>query len=141
APRGQRVAGQLVHALPGDLDRAGRRPVEPAQQVEQRRLAGSGGPHERDEVAGRDVERHALKDVDPLGAPVVDLREIADADEGGSAGHGRVVSSMAAPSVSVSGTPMTTRSVASNPASTSTDASAVRPRVTARRPALPPCTR
>ena len=38
--------------MPSTDDRAARRVVEPAREVQQRRLAGAGRPHHRDELAG-----------------------------------------------------------------------------------------
>ena len=62
----------LIDALPADLDLAARRPVEAPEQVQQRRLARSGRPHQREEVAARDVEAESLQHVDPL-APSAEL--------------------------------------------------------------------
>ena len=56
-------------------------PVEPADQVEQRRLAGTGGSHERQEVSPGNVQGHSPQDVDLLRAPVVDLVDIANLHE------------------------------------------------------------
>jgi hypothetical protein len=55
--------------------------VEAAEQVEQGRLARAARPHERDEIAGVDVEVEPLQHVDLLAAPVVRLSESAGADE------------------------------------------------------------
>ncbi len=46
-----RAATPMSHA--GDLDRAARRPVEAAQQIQQRRLARARRPHQRQEIARR----------------------------------------------------------------------------------------
>ena len=51
APFRQCAAAELVDALAADADAAGGRRVEPADQVEQRRLAGAGRPHQRQEIA------------------------------------------------------------------------------------------
>ena len=51
-----------------DFDGAAGRRVEPAHQVEQRRLARSRRPHQRQEIALRDVEVDAFQHVDALAA-------------------------------------------------------------------------
>src|SRR6266576_1696973 len=43
---------------------AGGRAVEAADQVDQSALAGSGGPHHRDPLAGRDLERDIVQCAD-----------------------------------------------------------------------------
>ena len=60
---------------------AGRRDVQPAQEVQQRRLARAARAHERDELAGVHVQVQALEDVDLLAAAPVALVEAAHADE------------------------------------------------------------
>ena len=59
---------ELVDAHAADLDGAGGRRVEPADQVEQRRLAGARRSHQGQEVALGDVEVDALQHVDALAA-------------------------------------------------------------------------
>ena len=49
APGGELTVGELVHAVLADLDGAGGRPVESADQVEQGGLARTGRPHQREE--------------------------------------------------------------------------------------------
>ena len=61
-----------------DFQLAGRRMIEPANQVQQCRLAGSGWSHQGDEVAGRDVERQAVEHAHHLCAAPVILDEVAD---------------------------------------------------------------
>ena len=56
------------------------RPIEAAEQIEQRALAGAGRAHDRDVIALRHVERHAAQRVDRLSAEHVVLAEIGDAD-------------------------------------------------------------
>ena len=53
------------------------RAVEAAEQVQQRRLARPGRPHQREEVAARDVEVEPLQHVDPLAAAVEHLVHVA----------------------------------------------------------------
>ena len=52
--RGQPPVGQAVDPLAGDRDLAARRPVERAEHVEQRRLAGPGRPDDREQLPGVD---------------------------------------------------------------------------------------
>ena len=78
---GELAARQRVDAIARDVDRALGRRVEPADQVEQRRLAGAGRSHQREEVARGDVERDPLEDVDLLAAAIVDLVQVADFDQ------------------------------------------------------------
>ena len=47
---------EVRELLAGDDDRARRRAVESGEQVHQRGLAGPGGPHDRGELAGRELE-------------------------------------------------------------------------------------
>ena len=65
---------------PPTTDLAGGRAVEPADQVEQGGLAGAGRPHQRDEVALRDVEREPVQHLDRLLAAHVGLLHVADLD-------------------------------------------------------------
>src|SRR5262249_2753569 len=76
---------QRVDARARHLDCAFARPIESPQEVQQGCLAGSGGSHERQEVAGRDVEVDALKDVDPVAPAPVDFVDVADCHQ---CGHG-----------------------------------------------------
>jgi hypothetical protein len=50
-----------------DLDLAGRRALKPACNHHQARLAGTGRPDHRRNLAGRDVERDATQDIDRAG--------------------------------------------------------------------------
>ena len=79
--------GQL---LAGDDDRAGRRAVESGEQVHQRGLAGPGGPHDRGELAGGELEADAPQRVDrglPLPVGAVQLCGGDDRSGHGSRGH------------------------------------------------------
>ena len=85
-PRRPNVA-ELVVVHPGDVvvaqeEVARGRPVEAAEQVEQRALARAGGTHDRDVVAGGDFERDAANGMHRLGAHHVVFLEILDADGG-----------------------------------------------------------
>ena len=86
-----RVIGQLVVVHLGDVVAAeeiaaGGRPVEAAQQVEQRALAGARRAHDRDVVALGHVERHAAERVHRLARKDVVLAQIAN--RGGERGDG-----------------------------------------------------
>ena len=59
---GRRTAGSIDVAVEDDL--AAGRPVEPAEQLEERALARAGGAHQRDELAGLDGQRDAAQRVD-----------------------------------------------------------------------------
>ena len=58
-----------------------RRLVDPGDQVQQRRLAGARGPHQRDVLAVRDVQVEALEDRDLDRVPAVHLLEVLDANQ------------------------------------------------------------
>src|SRR5262249_31402329 len=84
--------GELVVRETAGLDAiervaAARRLVEAADHVHQRRLAGAGRPHDRDELAGLDVEVDAAQGVHLVRAHAVDLGELADADHGAAASY------------------------------------------------------
>ena len=63
----------------GDGHASGARPVEAGDQVEQRRLAAAGWPHDRCELALFDGQRHAVQRAsDPA---LIDLRDVGQAYE------------------------------------------------------------
>src|SRR6185312_2810276 len=72
---------QLVDAFTRDDDLAGIRPVEPADEVEQRRLAGAGGTHEREELTRLDVEIQAVEHFHLLLAADVALHHVLHGNE------------------------------------------------------------
>ena len=81
APLRQRLA-----RLGGDVDavhvhRSGGRLIQPAQDVQQRRLAGAARAHERDEFAAFDVEAETPEHVNFLTAAVVAFVEIPCFDQ------------------------------------------------------------
>src|SRR5688572_10674849 len=80
APFGEPAARQTIDALAAYDDFAGSGAVEPANQVEQGRLAGPGRPHQRDEIAFRYVEREPMQDFDRLLAAHIRLLHVADLD-------------------------------------------------------------
>ena len=61
---------------PADGDRPRVGVSSPPMQVQQRRLAGPRRPHQREELAWRNIEVDALQDVDALAAAVIDLVEV-----------------------------------------------------------------
>ena len=65
---------------PTSID-AARRRVEAAHQVEQRRLARARRSHQREEIALRNLEVHALQHVDALAAAREVLVDAVDLDE------------------------------------------------------------
>ena len=62
--RGQPLVVEVRELLAVDDDRAGRRAVQPREQMHERRLAGAGGPHDRRELAGGEADRDAAQRVD-----------------------------------------------------------------------------
>ena len=62
---------------------SGGRPVQAAEQVEQRGLARAGRAHQGDEVPFLDGQRHALQGLDGVRFEVVILDQADDADDGG----------------------------------------------------------
>ena len=59
------LGGELV---PGEDDAPGVGPVEPTEQMQERRLAAAGAAEHRDDLAGVDLERHPVEHA-ALGAP------------------------------------------------------------------------
>src|SRR5262249_33217889 len=55
---------------------------EPGDEVQQRRLAGAGRPHEREELALGHLQRQVLEDVDLLAAAAEVLVDPFDLDDG-----------------------------------------------------------
>ena len=72
---------QRVNRLAVQEVLAGPRGVVHAQDVQQRRLAGAGRPHDRDELAGLEVERHAAQHVRALHAGLVRLLDVLETDD------------------------------------------------------------
>ena len=66
APTGELGARQPVDPVATHHHRAFGRRIETAQQVEQRRFARARRSHQGEVVAGGDIERDALQDVDAL---------------------------------------------------------------------------
>ena len=60
---------ELVDPAPAEMDLAGGGPVEPAEQVQQGRLAAARGPHDADELAlgDRQVDAAQRRDRDAVG--------------------------------------------------------------------------
>ena len=88
APGGQLAPGQAIDAPAlHDDDPAGRR-VEPADQIQERGLAGSRWAHQRHEVALGDVEVDAVQRLDPLASAAIDLGHAADLHQGSHGDRG-----------------------------------------------------
>ena len=64
--RGEIALGEPVDALAGNLDLAGVGAIDAAEQVEQRRLARAGRPHDGDEIAAGDRQIEMVEDGDRL---------------------------------------------------------------------------
>ena len=127
---------------PTSIDAAGRR-VEPADQVEQRRLAGAGRAHQRQELALRDVEVDALQHVDALAAAGEVLVDVADREPVGmSLIWSRSLASCTtiAPCRESGGGETTTRSPALRPGDHFDASPSVPPVLTARRSTRSPAT-
>ena len=67
---------EAVDALAVEHHRSRVRPVERAEQVEQRTLAGAGCPDDGEKLAALDVEIDALKDVDDVRVPAISLEQV-----------------------------------------------------------------
>jgi len=78
-PREGRGFGQ-GDATPPNLPSV--RSLPAAQRVQERRLAGAGRAHQRDNLVPAQVERHTLDGVDHLGTAVVRLGEVVDGHRG-----------------------------------------------------------
>ena len=81
AERHERCVGQPRHVAVGDADRSRVRTVEPPEQVQQGALAHARGAHDRDHVAGLDLEIEPAQDVNRLRAHLVALDQGRDRDE------------------------------------------------------------
>ncbi len=79
---GDLVVAHAGDGRPVDDDLARRRHVETAHQVEQRALPRAARPHDRHELARRDVERHAGQRAHLGLALAEDLVDVADGDHG-----------------------------------------------------------
>ncbi len=74
APAAELAVAHRVGALAGDFDRARGRPVEAADQVQQRRLAGARRAHQRQEIPFGDVQVERVQDMHGFRASLVILR-------------------------------------------------------------------
>ena len=77
AQLGDRLVGHGGDVGTVDEHLAARRPVQPADEVEQCRLAAPAGPHDRNELALLDRQTHAIQSRDGGIAAAVDLGELA----------------------------------------------------------------
>ena len=78
---GELILRHLRHVLAVEDVLAGRRPIQTAQDVHQRRLAGAGRPGHGQELAGLHFERHAAQRADLDFADDVRLDEVSDRDD------------------------------------------------------------
>jgi SpoU rRNA methylase family enzyme len=74
----ERALVEPGQVLAAETDLAAIRAVEPAEQVEERRLAAAGGTEKRDQLAGEELEVDAAQRVDRVGTGPVGAREAAD---------------------------------------------------------------
>src|SRR2546426_10478140 len=74
--------GPREHVLAAEEDAAGSRPVERAEQVEQRALADAGLPDDRDALAGLDLEAEPFEHRHDRRSVHVALLELDRLDEG-----------------------------------------------------------
>jgi len=81
APGRQLAFAQPVDALAVEHDLAAGGPVDAAKHVEQRRLARTRRPHDRDEIAARDAHVEMIEDRDGLLALHEALGDACQADE------------------------------------------------------------
>src|SRR5688572_21488477 len=81
APARQLSARQGADVGAADFDRSGTRQIKPAEQVEQRGLAGARRSHQRQEIPLRNVQRDALQHVDAFAAARERLVDAIDLDE------------------------------------------------------------
>src|SRR5262249_36708976 len=132
APR-EVAAAEAGETLPGDHDRAGGEGVERGGQVQERRVARRRRPHQRDEVAARNIEIDAVQDFDRLAAAAIRLGDAASLDEDVHLS----VTRTEAPSLSEGDGATTTRSPARRPLTISRSAPTVWPGVTLRRSTRP----
>src|SRR5262249_31723622 len=75
------VAGEPMERVAGHHHLAGRRCVQPADQVEERRFAGAADPHNGQELAGFDVKADAAKRVNDAGSHCKVAAHLIDPDE------------------------------------------------------------
>src|SRR5262249_27303048 len=92
APARKLALGKAVDARARDRDLAGVRPVDAAEQVEQRGLARAGRPHHGDEVALRDRQVEMVEDRDRLLAFDEAFGKAGKASHGNVVRHGRLLS-------------------------------------------------
>ena len=81
APLRELAAAEGAHRHAVHFDGAAGRRVEAADQIEQRRLAGSRRSHQREEIALRNLQVHALEHVDALAAAGEMFVDVFDANE------------------------------------------------------------
>src|SRR5436190_10456653 len=135
APGGERPLGQTADVGAADADAAARRAIDAGEQIEQRRLARSGRPHQPQEIAGGHGDRDALehRHFDLIAA--VGFGDVTKFDQSHShLTRTRARSGNAAGGLTITVSPGTT------PERTSTCSSRSGPSATARRDAVAPTT-
>ena len=80
---GRVIVRQLADGLALEDDLAARRLVEPAEDLEERRLARAGRPHEGHELAGVDRQAHPAEGLDGGRTERVGLGQVAGFEDGG----------------------------------------------------------
>src|SRR5918993_4346816 len=113
---------------------AARRPVDPRNQIEERRLAGTGGPHEGDELSFRHLQAQPIEHHDVLAVALVDLSHLLHVDCGH---HCPPLTFTAVPSTSDSGGRTTSVSEPTRPSVTTSSSRRVPLVVTRRMRAVP----
>jgi hypothetical protein len=88
-PREQRRLLEHERGAPVDLEGSGGGPVEAGDEVQQRALAAPRRAQQAHELAGADVQRHAVERGDRVTGVAVDLAGVAQDDGRAGAGFGR----------------------------------------------------
>jgi hypothetical protein len=82
APFSQIAVGKLVHPLAADADGATGRPVQAANEIEQRALARTGRPHEGQKLTDGDFEVEVFEHMNVFRPAMEDFLHAIDVDEG-----------------------------------------------------------
>ena len=82
APARQRRPAHAADVHAADLDRSLGGRVQPADQIQERRLAGARRPHQRQELAFGHIEIHAFQHLDALRPAAEDLVNVLRSNQG-----------------------------------------------------------
>ncbi len=82
-----RSSDSRLTTSPSRMTSPGGRPIEPAEQLQERALATARRTHERDELAGLDGQGDAAQGVDGRLAERIGLREVAGLEDGAARAH------------------------------------------------------